>query len=142
MKNLLAALLLSITLIGSVQAAGPVTAMTCVKKNSPTFATIGMSTRLATNSGMEILVYTATVGKLDKNGEVTESKNYEQDSNMKIFDSASAARNWVGTNTVVIPLSDDKGFSTAVLLVKVGSKTATLIDTVYETTETLVCEIN
>ncbi len=143
MKTILAAVLLSATLLTSAHA-DPVAAATCVKKGSPTFLIVGISTGFFAPSQQKILDYDTTVGEFGPNGTVKTSKKYEQESNMKIFNDASQASQWVHSNTVVIPLIDEADHNrvTAVVLVDLAHRKATLVDADYEKLEVLDCQEN
>ena len=141
MRTTIATLLFSVGLIGSVHA-DPVTALSCVSKQTKTFATVGIKTGLfAPSAPQQILQYDVRVGKLGTNGEVKSESIYELESNMKIFDDADQAYAWVKSNTVVIALSEGKATHGSIL-VELAKKKITVIDTDYETIEVLDCLVN
>ena len=115
--------------------------MSCVSPKSKTFATVGIKTGLFAPSTQQILQYDVTLGKLGANGEVATTKSYELESNMKIFDSAAGAYEWVKSNTVVIPLSEGRE-TTGSILVNLAKKKITVVDTDFETIETIDCIVN
>ena len=119
--------------------ASPITAMSCVNPETKTFVTVGISTGLfAPAAPMRILEYRLTVGKLDGNGEVEKKTDFESESNAKVFDDDSEASEWVSKNVVVVPMTEGSRTLGAVL-VDSGKKKVTLVDTDYETAETLDC---
>ncbi len=140
MKNFLAAILVSSLSIGAASA-GPLTALSCVSQATKTFVTVGLSTDLFAPAAPErILAYSMTVGKLDANGEVASKKVYEDETNMKIFPDDAYAYDYVTKNTVVVPMVDTASKqTTGAVLVEAGKKKVTVIDTDYETVETLTC---
>lgn len=121
--------------------ADPITAMSCVSPPTNTFAVVGIKTGLFAPSTQQILQYDVRLGKFGHSGEVKTEERYELESNMKIFDTAASAYDWVKANTVVIPLDRTRHVSGAVL-VNLAKKQVTVIDTDHETIETLDCLVN
>lgn len=140
MNPRLASLVFGLAALGSAQAS-PVTALSCVSPATKTFATVGIRTGFFAPSTQEILEYSVTLGKLAADGEVASRAEYEIESNLKIFDNASQAYAWVKANTVVIPLAGGKKTNGSIL-VDLAKKRVTVIDTDYETAETLDCIVN
>lgn len=121
--------------------ADPVTALSCVSGTTKAFATVGIKTGLFAPSTQQILQYDVRLGKLGAAGEVVSEKTYELESNMKIFDNAAQAFDWVMENSVVIPLSAGK-FTSVTIVVERAKKKIVVVDLEYETIEVLDCLVN
>ena len=141
MKILAAALftpLLAPLFIASAGAA-PLVALDCGKVATGNYATVEIETGLFAPAAPErILEYSVTLAKNPSDGDPASKKEYDDESNMKIFNDDAGAARWVKTNTVVIPLYDGS-HEDGVILVDFAKKQITVIDTDAENSEVLAC---
>jgi hypothetical protein len=137
MKTILAVLFAPL-LVASAQAA-PILSLDCGKVATGNYANVEIDTDLFAPAAPErILSWAVTLAKNPTNGDPASKKDYEDQSNMKIFNDDAGASAWVKTNTVIIPLYDNSHMDD-VILVNAAQNQITVIDTDGETSQTLSC---